>query len=140
MIPGPLTYRGFQETGPWPGKGDRFWLVLIWKIFILVTEMKERPAAHKNARKKPAQPKTLGTSVSAKFKSVNKHGTTYSCIDRTLSVVSYRCHAATAEWLSSAVENTAGQTQCCNPVLFIAKAILSLPKFEAKEADAFKPK
>ena len=78
----------------WPGKRDGFWLVFIWEIFIPVTEMKERPAAHKN----------------------------------------------TAEWLSAAVENTAGQAQCCNPVLFIAKAIPSLPKFEAKEADAFKPK
>ena len=114
--------------------------MFIWEIFIPVTEMKERPAAHKNTREKPAQPKALGTSVSAKFKSVNKHGATYSCIVRTLSVVSYRCYAATAEWLSAAVENTAGQAQCCNPVLFIAKAIPSLPKFEAKEADAFKPK
>ena len=65
--------------------------------------------------KKPVQPKALGTNVSANFKLVNKHSTTYSCIVCTLSIVSYRCYAATAEWLSSAVENTAGQAQCCNP-------------------------
>ena len=74
--------------------------------------MKERQRPIKNTRGNPAQPKTSRTSVSPKFKSVNKHGATYSCIVRTLRVVSYRCYVATAEWLSSAVQNTAGNAQC----------------------------
>ena len=90
-------------------------------------------------QKCPRSLKTLETSVSAKFKSVNKHGATKSGVVRTPRVVSYRCYVATAEWLSSALENTAGKAQCGNPVLFIAKAKLSFTKFEAKKADAFKP-
>ena len=74
-----------------------------------------------------------------KFKLVNKHGATKSGVVRTPHVVSYGCYVATAEWLSSAVENRAGKGQCCNPVLFIAKVKLSFLKFEAKEADVFKP-
>ena len=70
--------------------------------------MKERPAAHKNTREKPVQPQDTG-----------------NCIVYTLSIVSYHCYVVTAEWLSSAVENIAGKAQCCNPVLFIAKANIS---------------
>ena len=57
--------------------------------------------------------KTLEMSGSAKSKLVISNVATYSC------VVIYRCHVATVEWLSSAVENTAGKTQSCNPVLFM---------------------
>ena len=57
--------------------------------------------------------------------SVNKHGATYSCIVRTLSVV------ATAEWLSSAVEK--GSILQSSPLYFESKHIGS--KLEAKEAD-----
>ena len=91
--------------------------------------------------KNPGNLKILGTSLRAKIKTLNKDGATYSnnvCARR--SVVCYRCCIATAEWHSSAVENTADKAQCCNPGRFVAKAKIFYPKFEAKEAEIFKPK
>ena len=133
----PEMFRDFRETGPWPAKRDWFCLAFIWEISSRLPRWKNVQRATKIPARGPRSLKTLETSVSAKLKSVNKHGATKSGV-RTPRVVSYRCYVATAEWLSSAVENTAGKAQCGNPVLFIAKAKLSFSKFEAKEADAFK--
>jgi len=44
----------------------------------------------RNTRGNPAHLKTLRTSVSAKFKSVNKQGATYSCIVRTFALSAIR--------------------------------------------------
>jgi len=62
---------------------------------------------------------TMGMSVSAKFNQVSKDGATKSGGVCTPGIVSYRCYVATAEWLSSAVENKASKAQCCNPVLYL---------------------
>ena len=67
------------------------------KNFIPVTEMKERPEGQKIPTGSPRSLTTLGMSVSAKFKSANKHGATKSGVIRIPSVVSYRCYVATAE-------------------------------------------
>lgn len=67
-----------------------------YEKFHLVTEMKERPEGHKIPKGSLCSLKTLGTTVSAKFKSANKHGATKSGVVRIPRVVSYRCFVAIA--------------------------------------------
>ena len=107
--------------------------------FFLVTEMKECPEGHKKLCGKPAQPKDSRNECQREIQIGKQrwHHQEWCCSYPLCSQLSLLC--CTAEWLSSAVGNTAGKAQCCNPGLFIAKAKLSFSKFEAKEADAFKP-
>ena len=102
----------------WPGNRDGFCPVFIWEISSRLPRWKHVQRSIKIPAKSPRSLKTLRTSVSAKFKSViskQTGGATYSSFVRTLSVVSYRCYVATAEWLSSAVQYTTGKAQSCNP-------------------------